>query len=245
MNRWVPLALLGAAALLLGGGPSYDDETEGNEPMVDKKTRLKAIAVGERTDPNVAPLLAELQAKFNARGIHRMTAADVLTMSKAPLTDGPDPDNDKSRPVAIPDRQLWDGLVEICAIVQAVVDAELGDIPLRFAGYREGYGSDGKGKGSYNAAVGGAPNSAHIRANAIDVWLGKQFLASAKAAEIKKARERLRMAFARYKVRHADAPLGFGVYTNDIHIDVDHKNRANWERAGEYVAKAKKELAIS
>lgn len=247
MDRWWPLLLLAAGALLLGGGSGNNDPVapEKDEPMVDKHTRLKAIAAGEATDPKVVPLLAELQATLSNAGVHIMTARDLTTMSKAPLTDGPDEDHDKTRPVAIPDRQLWPGLVEIALIVQSVVQSELADVPLRFAGYREGYGRDGTGAGSYNEAVGGADNSAHIRADAIDVWLGSKLLTHGSAKEIVDARHRLFIAFAKYKVQHHDKPLGFGVYTNDIHFDVDHKDRANWEHAADWIAKAEKELAIA
>lgn len=251
--RWLalPVLSLGVVGLLLvrrkpareDGGcfPSCDppEPSEDDEPMTTTHPNdkpLKSIA-GEATDPKVAPLLAELQQQFDARGITAMTAFDLVVMPKAPLTDGPDPDHDKTRPVAIPDKSLWPGLLLIAEIVDSVSHDELAGLPLRYTGYREGYGSDGRGTGSYNRAVGGAPNSAHIRANAIDVWLGYPVLKSGDAKAIKEARARLKLAFARYFLEHPNEPFGFGVYTNDIHFDVD--KRRTWGDAQEWIDKAR------
>lgn len=224
------------------GNPSPEPE-EPDAPMSNPKDQpLKAVVVGEATDPAVAPMLAQIQQKLNAAGVTVMSAFDLTVMTKAPLVDGPDPDTDKTRPVAIPDPSLWPGLVAIASTVDRVVKAELADVPLRFTGYREGYGDpsrwakDGVGAGSYNRAVGGAKNSAHIRADAIDVWLGYSVLKQ-DAATIKRARERLRLAFAKEVINNPGSPYGFGVYTNDIHFDID--GRRTWGDASTWIKKAR------
>lgn len=209
-----------------------DDEAGGDE-MPSSST--KPMAVGEATDPSVAPLLAALQAEFDMAGIQRFTSFDLVVMSKAPLTDGPDPGADKLRPVAIPPKAMWGPMVAAAKVVDDVAVSQLADVSLRFTGYRPV---------DYNKAVGGAPNSAHIRGTAIDVWLGKDLLASKDSKAIKAARERLKMAYARRYV--AGGKIGFGVYTNDIHFDVDDKSgRRTWGDASTWVAKAKKSPGVS
>lgn len=253
MNRGILIAAIATVGGILGaamiGGRKknesdsdfeHSEDDEGNDDMPTAPTgQLKPIAVGEATDPNVAPLLASIQAKMDLAGIRRIKAFDMLVMTKAPLTDGPDPDTDKTRPVAIPDPVLWDDMIAAWKVVDDVATSpDLIDIPLRFTGYRAP---------DYNKAVGGAKDSAHIRGTAVDVWLGNALLASKDSAKIGAARTALRMAYARRFVRGGHI-FGFGVYTNDIHMDVDDPKRkvnGTWENAQTWIAKAKKSPGIS
>lgn len=198
------------------------------------------IVVGEATDPAVATYLAELQSMFDAAGITRITAFDATVMTKAPLTDGPDPDRDKTRPIAIPPRHLWVGMVAAAKTVDEVLVRDLADVPVRVTGYRAP---------SYNAAVDGAPDSSHVRATAFDVWVSRSVILAyynaktdaeqdAASDVLVEHRRRIKLAFARRYL--AGGVLGFGVYTNDIHLDVgDKSGRRTWGDAKAWIAKAK------
>lgn len=224
-----------------------DDNDPGEKGDTDVPTPLKGdpskpIIVGEATDPSVAPWIALMEAEFTTNGIDldRVPIFPLIVMTKAPLTDGPDPDADKTRPVSIPPQEMWGGLAIVASIVANVLEEDLADVPVRLTGYRPR---------DYNAAVGGAPSSRHIYGDAIDVWLAGSLIAKGGTA-VKVARERLRMAFARRIVRMSKTSglgFGFGVYTNDIHLDVGRKpgSIVTWEQGGEYIAKAKAELNIA
>lgn len=215
----------------------------GGDPVTPVNTIGKPIVVGEATDPSVAPYLALLAAEFIGRGVNieRVSPFALTVMTKAPLTDGPDPDHDKTRPVAIPPHEMWEGLASVAAIVSQVISQiTVGGsvVAMRVTGYRPK---------DYNAAVGGAPKSRHIYGDAIDVWLPTSGLTTAQRTE---AREKLRMAFARFIVTHQKTGglgFGFGVYTNDIHIDIGRKagTVVTWEQGAKYITKAKKELNIA
>jgi hypothetical protein len=211
---------------------------------------LKHLAAGEATDPAVAPLLAELQKRFDKAHITRFTARDACVMSKAPLTDGPDEDDDKTRPIAIPPREYWDGFVHAAKEVDTVLVEDLADIPVRISGYRPP---------DYNAAVGGAPDSSHLRADAFDVWVTKKVIDTYIVAEraykanptpetkqarnearavLTEHRRRIKLAFAAYYNR--GGKVGFGVYLNDIHVDInDKEGRRTWGAAREWAKKAR------
>jgi hypothetical protein len=203
-------------------------------------TALKHLAAGEATDPAVAPLLTELQQQFDAAGITRITAFDACVMTKAPLTDGPDPDRDKTRPIAIPPRHLWAGFVASAKEVDTVLVEELADIEVRVTGYRPA---------DYNKAVGGAGDSSHVRATAFDVWVSRAVILAyynadtdaeqdAAAAVLQEHRRRIKLAFARRFI--AGGKVGFGVYTNDIHVDFnDLRGRRTWGDATEWAKKAR------
>lgn len=248
MKPWqilVVLAFLGIGVLAIasGGGapPEPPEPPDNGGPVPSTTLPPKPIAIGEATDPMVAPFMAQLAARFISAGVNiqRVKPFDLVVMSKAPLVDGPDPGTDKTRPVAIPPLVLWDPLTKIASHVDIVLSqtAMLGANPPRLTGYRAV---------SYNAAVGGAPKSRHIFADAIDVWVPSAVIAAGGQA-LKDYREALRMAFARWIVRQKQVGWGFGVYTNDIHVDVGRKpgSIVTWERGGEYIAKAKAELGIA
>lgn len=185
----------------------------------------KPIVVGPPSSPLVAPYLALLAKEFLEAGvdIELITPLALTVMSKAPKQQG-------ERPVAIPPQNMWEGLAQIAAIDSQIAHQGLMDIPSRFTGYRPK---------DYNQAVGGAPKSRHIYGDAIDWWLTKPNAAD---------RERLRTAVARYVVTHKNASygFGFGVYTNDIHLDIGRKagTVVTWEQGKKYIDKAKAELGI-
>lgn len=222
-------ALVAVAAIVLSrkNTPLDDSEDDGGGSMPNKKKPyLKAIIVGEATDPLVAPYMALLQSRFIIAEIHpALHVFDLVVMTKAPLTDGPDPDNDKTHPVAIPPLAYWDNFVNVAKLHTDVIYSEqLDTSKMRFTGYRAE---------DYNQAVGGAPNSAHLWAGAIDAWAkpGSGYA------------EKIKMGYARYFVKNKKKPIGFGAYTSDIHFDL--AGRRTWEHGHEYELKAKKELSIS
>jgi hypothetical protein len=199
--------------------------------------------VGERTEARVETELAELADQLDVAGVKRITAVDLVVMSKAPVTDGPDPDNDRTRPLAIPPRVLWPALIRTALVVDEVVRGPtLESVDLRFTGYRPA---------DYNKAVGGT-GTAHVWACAIDVWVGNRLLGAYHAAPVGKARdkvadaiedarEKLKLAFAARYLVDPRRRMGFGVYTNDIHFDVEHTHadqlRRTWGDAQTYLRK--------
>lgn len=208
-----------------------EDEEDDDMPTPNATAPLKPIAVGEATDPKVAPLLAELQELFDEAGIVAFDVFDVTVMSKAPKQDGPDDDQDKTLPVAIPARALWPGLIGVAKVVNRIIvdNGLLGS--TRTTGYRAP---------DYNKAVGGAPSSAHIRGDALDVWVSKAII-SAGGGHLTDTRRKLKLAFASYFVSHPQDKIGFGAYTNDLHFDVnDVSGRRTWGDAADWVAEAKK-----
>lgn len=246
MKTWqlalIAAVILGAGFLFaLGHGGGAPEPLEPNGGDVPSGLPPKPIAVGEATDPSVAPFMAQLAARFIGAGVNlqRVKPFDLVVMSKAPLVDGPDEGTDKTRPVAIPPLVLWDALTKVASHVDIVISqtAMLGATLPRLTGYRPV---------DYNAAVGGAPKSRHIFADAIDVWVPSAVIAAGGQA-LKDYREAMRMAFARWIVRQKQVGWGFGVYTNDLHVDVGRKpgSIVTWEKGGEYIDKAKAELEIA
>lgn len=227
--------------------PPDDDPGEiGGDPVTPVSKIGTPIKVGEATDPLVAPYLASLATTFINKGVNieRVSPFALTVMTKAPLTDGPDPDDDKTRPVAIPPLEMWDGLSTVAAIVSQVTSQ------ITIAGQHIAWRVTGYRPKDYNAAVGGAPKSRHIYGDAIDVWLPMSLIVNGPAAVRSEAREKLRMAFARYIVAHQKTSglgFGFGVYTNDVHLDIGRKagSIVTWEQGAEYINKAKKELNVA
>jgi hypothetical protein len=218
--------LAAVVALALGrrkgtSGSDDEDDSGGTVPNK-KKPYLKPIKVGEAADPEVAPYMALLQARFISALVHpAIKVFDLVVMTKAPITDGPDEDDDPTRPVAIPPLAYWDNFVNVAVLHTNVITSQgLDPTKMRFTGYRAE---------DYNAAVGGASDSAHIWAGAIDAWAkgGSGYS------------EKLKMGYARYFVKNPKKPIGFGAYTSDVHFDL--AGRRTWKRGLEYAEKAKKE----
>lgn len=180
--------------------------------------------VGEATQPDVAAVLAEYDAFLAANGVDTniVSAFDVTVMPKAPLQDGWDEDKIKTRPVAIPERASWSRMAtllreDVLPIVRAL------PFPARVTGYRAA---------DYNAAVGGASKSQHVRNNAADIWIKGQPNMTSKNART------LMLITARHVLSKADAPIGFGAYTFDVHLD--RGGRRTWEHAKHWLDEAKK-----
>lgn len=250
---WIGLAALGVGALMLtGDGPSGGTDVKVPKPVT--KRPGAPMAIGEFTDPSVAPLLALLKARFIARGIdlELVPVWPLVVMSKAPAKDGPDDDDVATRPGAIPPLELWDGFVEGAWILYQILLSMPPSMRkrVRQTGFRSGFGPN-----DYNSAVGGADNSRHVWADAFDLWVPSELIAraskgdAAAVAEIKEFREALKMAIARYIVKHRkDAGWGFGAYTNDAHFDLGRKTAGTittWEQGRKYIDRAKAELGIA
>jgi hypothetical protein len=211
--------VFGAAAvvgLALGAGDAPEpDEGGGGDPVKAKKP----ILVGPRTDANVrAYLFGEMRDFMRGAGVdtERHPVYEMTYMSKGKKAP------DGSRYVAIPDRDYWGNLAEVFVSGVQPLEAALG-FPLFVRGaYRA---SD------YNKAVGGAPGSAHVIGNAVD--LDARGPASGKPSAI----ERLKLAAARMFVDHPSWPMGLGIYSGNIHIDF--MKRRTWEQAKKYVDRVK------
>lgn len=241
MERWVPLLLLGAVALLAGGGSGddqVDDEKDdgptGGGGMYQNKS--KPIAVGEIGDPAVAPLIAQIQALWDSKGIDFIEPAQFYTMTKAPHHDGPDPGSDAGPILAIPETASWGRTADFLNTIVREVFAEV----ARRGGKRSDYRTGGYRPADYNAAVGGAPNSRHVDADAIDII---------PLRDVTKNTDILLMSTATVQLRHPNAPIGVGFYGGDGHIDIG--GRRHWSgddhagKAEKYLAKAQAELGIA
>lgn len=247
------LATLGAAAgiaIIVAIGrrtsgsttPSADDPPE-DEPADEPggsnvgkfQNNEKPIAVGEATDPKVAPLLAEIRQLWMSYGIRPdvIVPEQFYTMTKAPKDDGPDEDNIASPILAIAPRATWQRTAGfIGAHVQPIVLAYRDGDPsrnddLRFGGYRPA---------DYNDAVGGAENSRHVDGDAADIWLKG-------SAMTRPNKQRLFLLAAKHVIDHPKDPIGFGAYTWDVHVDIG--GRRTWERGDEWIHRAKNLEKIS
>lgn len=231
---------------------SGDDDDEGGDAPSGGKGGMfqnqdKAIAVGEIGAPNVAPLVAEIQALWDAKGIPRdiIVPAQFYTMSKATHTDGPDPDDKPGPILAIASRATWEHTADFLRDVIVPLFAEVKRrggkrSDYRTGGFREGYGRDGHGKDSYNEVTGGADASRHVDGDALDII---------PLREVAKNTDILLMSIATMMLTKPSLPIGGGFYAGNGHIDVGGKRHWSGKsvpgKAEKYIARAKKELAIS
>lgn len=198
----------------------------------------KPIAVGEAGDPIVAPLLAEIQTIWDAHGIPAslMTPAQFYLMTKAPHADGPDPDQSKGPILAVAARATWrrtaQFLRDIVAPIKADIEAHGGDWDnYRFGGYRPV---------DYNDAVGGAPRSRHVDGDGLDI-IPKR--------DVKKNNDLLLMAIARLVAKYPGAPIGFGAYAGNGHVDIG--GRRSWDgktvdgKAAKFLDRARQEQNVA
>lgn len=206
--------------------PEDDDPGESDGmPHSPTHTIAKPLVVGPPSSALVAPYIALLIKEFQEHGADTSLVVPMITMTKAPKQQG-------QRPVAVPPQNMWAGLATVAGIVTIVKSQSLQGVSTRTTGYRPQ---------DYNAAVGGAAKSRHIFGDAADVWLNDPN---------EENREKLRMGFARYIVSHSKSSglgFGFGVYTNDIHIDVGRKagQIVTWKQGKKFIDKAKAELGIA
>lgn len=209
---WGVLVALAGAALVAGGIRRPEIDADPGEPP-DMPTTGKAapIAVGQPSDPAVAPLLLELKQRFADAGIVHFTPREVFTMRKAP-----------GAPLAIPPRPYWDRMVRTLRDVAEPLRVELGRPITIYNGYRPP---------DYNAAVGGKPGSRHQWAEAIDMYP-----ASGGAT----ARRELALLAANLYRSGAVPSMGLGVYgtsSPSVHVDAGYKRRS-WADAQHWIDRA-------
>jgi hypothetical protein len=126
---------------------------------------------------------------------------------------------------------MWAGLASIAGIVTIVRARRCRACRRARPGTARGLQRSGRRR----------TKSRHICGDAADVWLNQITAAN---------REKLRMGFARYIVAHyktSGLGFGFGVYTNDIHIDIGRKagTIVTWEQGKKFIDKAKAELGVA
>lgn len=247
----IGVALVAGRKGASGGATGQDDDEGGDAPPGGSggmfQNQDKAIAVGEAGDPAVAPLLAEMRVWWEQAGIDLslIDPTQFYVMSKATHTDGPDPDEKAGAILAIASRSTWERTTEFVATVLQPI---LRDIirrgtprgNFRIGGFREGYGRDGKGTGSYNDVVGGAAGSRHVDADAADIIPTR--------GNPKTAHDIL-MAIAVFREQHPKAPIGFGAYGGNGHVDIGGRRHwsgsSNSGKAEKYIKLAKQELAVA
>ncbi len=205
--------LLIVPVLVIFGAMSGDEKDEPTVPEPDNDSD-KPIAVGDPSDPEIAELLEELNSFLVQGGMNPSTfsARELTTMGKAP-----------GKPVAIPPRHMWASMARtIREIVQPIRDAM--GIPLRAGAYRDR---------TYNAAVGGAPNSRHIFFQAVDL--------RPVDGTTESKRKLAMLAAGIYKQRGRELSMGFGAYgrptPGNIHVDTGFQRRT-WRDAQHYIARA-------
>jgi Peptidase M15 len=223
-------------------GPKPGDDEDGGQDAPGAggmfQNHEKPIAVGEAGDPIIAPLVAEIQQNWDAAGIPRslMTPQQFYVMTKAPHVDGPDPDHEKGPILAIAPRATWERTMEflhdVVMPIFADIEAHHGSRSLyRVGGYRPA---------DYNDAVGGADASRHVDGDALDIIPIKA---------VPTNNDLLLMAIARFVVKHPDAPIGFGAYAGNGHVDIG--GRRHWDgktvkgKAQKYLDRAKAEENIA
>lgn len=256
MKLW-PIAVAGGALALVGvaivfgrKGPLGTDDDQGNEGGEKAPQKgsggvtpiKKPIAVGEIGDPAVAPLVAQIQALWDSKGIPHnvIVPAQFYTMSKAPHVDGPDPDHEAGPILAIPDYDTWEHTADFLAkvVVPLFVEVE------RRGGSRGDYRTGGYRPADYNAAVGGAGDSQHVHADALDIIPLRH---PTENTDI------LLMSIATIMLTHPSLPIGGGFYGGNGHIDLPENktHQRHWSgedhagKAEKYIERAKKELAIA
>ena len=257
MKLW-PIALAGAAVVTMaaialrgrkatGTGPLGNDEDEGGDAPpdgghVNAPKVKKPIAVGEIGDPAVVPLVAQIQLLWDQKGIPHdvIVPAQFYTMSKAPHVDGPDPDHSAGPILAIPDYDTWEHTSDFLAKVVVPLFAEV----ERRGGKREDYRTGGYRAADYNAAVGGAGDSQHTHADALDIIPLRHVTTNT---------DILLMSIATIMLTHPSLPIGGGFYAGNGHIDLPENktHQRHWSgktvsgKAEKYLDRAKKELAIA
>lgn len=243
------VAIAGVAALALRGRKSTDNgKDDGFDPGGDGmfENNDKVMAVGEAGDPNVKPLLDQIRALWTKRGIDPaiITPEQFYVMTKATHKDGPDPDEEPGPILAIASDRTWDRTADfVSEVLQPVLEAIMARgvkrSQLRIGGFREGHGSDGKGKGSYNTVVGGAKKSRHVDGDGADIIpTGGSGVG-----------HKIKLSIARFKVDHPTWPIGFGAYAGNGHVDIGGDRDWDGEtvpgEADKYMALARKEAQVA
>lgn len=246
------VALAGVTVLVVRGRgkiASADDDTDdGFDPGGDGmfENQDKVIAVGEANDPNVLQHLTEIRKIWRKKGVDLsiIDPTQFYVMSKATHADGPDPDEIPGPILAIASERTWDRTGDFVAevlqpVLVAIMARGVKRSQMRIGGFREGHGSDGKGKGSYNTVVGGAKKSRHVDGDGADIIpTGGSGVG-----------HKIKLSIARFKVDHPTWPIGFGAYAGNGHVDIGGDRDWDGEtvpgEADKYMALARKEAAIS
>lgn len=215
MKKWL---LLGGAIVTAGvaivfatsTSTSIGPEPEPQEPMA-RRTDPKptTIYVGTRGDPELEGLLNEFDAVLASAGVRNFRSAEVTKLRKTP---GPS--------YAIPHRDAWPKMVRTLQLLQRVRD-QLGAPITIYNGFRPE---------DYNKAVGGARDSDHIWAEAVDAYVERPH------------QDAFMMALARlYDVEGARLKMSFGVYGDprtgeqlEAHVGTGSRQRT-WGAAKTYL----------
>jgi len=182
--------------------PSGPDPKPAPKPAPDP-TPKPVPPESDTTEPIGGDWLAELNAELQAAGVTNFTAQELTYLSKTK----PKPRHDE------PPRELWGNLIAVAKLAQQIRDL-YGEPIWVSSAWRPKW---------YNDAVGGAPNSAHIKAGAVDL----NVLPGQRTPERTK---RLEQATAKVWLLDGTAN-GFGVYGGArTHIDVVN-GRRKWGEA--------------
>lgn len=175
--------------------------------MTNEAKALEPIAVGPPEDTAISALLDEMRAAWDAQGVDTTISPREFTrLRKAP-----------GQPSAIPPRSSWADTGRFLAAVWNPLRRGLGQPINVVNGYRPA---------DYNAAVGGAPKSLHVRGLALDL----------KPTE-PGAADRLALgAAALYLTRGQAIRMGLGIYglsSPSIHVDAFGRGapQAGWAGA--------------
>lgn len=161
------------------------------------------IAVGQAHDPDIAPLLDQMDAEFRAYGVNLnwIDAAEVTLMRE---TNGYH---------AIPPRAYWPRMAATIRYGFQPIRQALGEPIILTSAYRPP---------DYNEAVGGASGSRHMFFEALDMVTERANMQALLAAQLwLNQGQRLRMGLGVY---------GNPGAASNIHIDTGHDQRA-WREA--------------
>ena len=188
-----------------GPGPLFDTQY-----LPGVGTPPDAIAVGQPDDPEIAALLAELEATLVAHGVPKVgwSAEEITRMHKTP-----------TRAIAIPPRGMWLNMVPTLRLY--VMLRERMGVPFALGGYRPP---------DYNAAMeDAAPRSTHMWFAALDITL----VGTDKNANT--LRQKLGTEASILFLENPGTPMGLGIYSVNparVHVDYGSKRRV-WEDEGE------------
>jgi hypothetical protein len=221
----VALGLLATAGavVLASAGSSEGGGGGGGAPPSATRQRPKQgpppeqLVVGQPTDPQVAPLLAELQAYLEDNAPPAgWTARELTRMPKAP-----------GQPLAIPPRQLWANMPPTLELL-AELKRRMGGAPLYLRAYRPP---------DYDKAVAGGGTSLHTYFAAIDIRADDRARLALEGARLVNARPSQDIGFGVYGADPGGRP-------SNIHLDTGWRRRT-WEHARAWLEYARTQGAMS
>ena len=193
-------------------GISGPDELEIMVPP-GKGAPLAAMAAGQPDEPEIAELLAELQAGLTEYvPLEGWSAVEITKMPKAP-----------GQPVAIPPRALWPNMVGTLELYRTL--RRRMDVPLSLRGYRDK---------SYNAAVSGSERSTHQ-------WFCGLDIRAPEGHKQRLAREATRLFLELEDESIGLGVYGYP-HPGNIHIDTGYRRRT-WAEAQKWIKAVQKEDA--